>query len=154
MARGRSAIINVALALLGILALVLLYAWYRSAFPPLEDASQGETYPPPGDIYQVAVRNGAGDQGLAEEMRRFLIREGYDVVEVGNHNSFDQEETLVLDRVGNLEIARHVAKVLGIGEDRVREDVRPDFFLDVTIVIGKDFATIRPFADSSSTTAE
>lgn len=154
MARGRTALINVALAGLGILALLLCYFWLRGVFPPAEDPALGDQYPPPGDIYQVAVRNGAGIQGLAEEMRRFLRIEGYDVVEVGNYSSFDEEQTLVLDRVGNPDIARRVAMSLGLDADRIRLEIREDYFLDVTVVIGKDYESIRPFADQTQTAHE
>jgi hypothetical protein len=77
----------------------------------------------------------------------YLRRRGFDVVEVGDYRSFDEERSKVIDRVGDLETARKVANALGIPEDQVLQEIRLDYFLDATIVIGKDYATLRPFDD-------
>ena len=148
MARSHTAVYRIVAAGLVVLAVFLAYRLYREAFPPLPDASAGDVYPPPDDIYQVAVRNGAGVQGLAEEMRTYLRREGYDVVEVGNYDDFDQPITLVIDRVGDLSIPRRVALSLGVTEDHIRQDVGEEYLLDVTIVIGKDYLDVRPYVDA------
>ena len=93
-------VLNVTMVALGLAVLVLLYALVRSNVLPSAEAT-GEAEPS-GDIIQVEVRNGCGVSGLAEGMRHFLRQEGFDVVEVGNHTSFNQAKTIVVDRVGNL----------------------------------------------------
>ncbi len=148
MARPYSALFKIVVAGLAVLALLLAYNGYRETSPPLQDASAGDVYPPRDDIYQVAVRNGAGVHGLAEEMRAYLRKEGYDVVEVGNYKDFDQPMTLVIDRVGDPVIARQVAFSLDLTEDRIRQEIGEEYLLDVTVVIGKDFPTIPPFIDA------
>jgi len=144
-------VLNGTLVVLGLLVLVLLYALVRSNVLPAADATDpAEPAESNGDIIQVEVRNGCGVSGLAEGMRQFLRQEGFDVVEVGNHSSFNQAKTLVVDRVGNLEAARRVAASLGLSEERVKQELRQDYFLDASIIIGQDYATLVPFADASA----
>jgi hypothetical protein len=137
---------NLMLVVLGLVVIVLLYAFVSSSFTatpdPTRDANPGDLV---GDIIQVEVRNGCGVTGLAAEMTQFLRGEGFDVVEVGDYTSFNEPKTLVIDRVGNLEAARQVAASLGLPEDRVLQEIRQDYFLDASVVIGLDYATLPPF---------
>ena len=145
--RWSNVVLNVTMVVLGLAALVLLYALIRSnVLPSPETTGEAE---PGSDIIQVEVRNGCGVSGLAEGMRQFLRQEGFDVVEVGNHSSFNQAQTIVVDRVGNLEAARRVAASLGLSEDRVSQELRQDYFLDASVIIGKDYATLPPFAEAA-----
>ena len=150
--RWSNVVLNVTMAVLGLAVLVLLYALIRSnVIPSAEQTGEAD---PGSDIIQVEVRNGCGVSGLAEGMRQFLRQEGFDVVEVGNHSSFNQAQTIVVDRVGNLEAARRVAASLGLPEDRVSQELRQDYFLDASVIIGKDYATLPPFADAAQTNDE
>jgi hypothetical protein len=99
-----------------------------------------------GDIIQVDVRNGIGESGLAGQMTDFLRDAGFDVIEHGDHNSFDVDSTVVLDRIGNLDAAYQVALALGIPRDKVKSEERPDLYLDVSVIIGSDYRTVRPFS--------
>lgn len=141
--------LNVTLGVLGLVVLVLLYALIRNSVGPSVANTEGnEVVEPSDDIIQVEIRNGCGVSGLAESMRTFLRQEGFDVVEVGNHSSFNQAKTIVVDRVGNLEAAHLIAASLGVPEDRVQQELRQDYFLDTSIIIGQDYATLVPFADT------
>ena len=141
---------NAALVVLGLLVIVLLYALATRIFSPGVDPTR-EANPGGlvGDIIQVEVRNGCGVAGLGSTATHFLRSKGFDVVEVGNHTSFDQAQSVVVDRVGNLEAAKKVAAVMGIPEDRVLQDLRPDYFLDASIILGQDYQTLSPFAEGS-----
>ncbi len=146
--RWRNVFFNLMLGVLGLVVLVLLYALVtRSFWPSPDPARVPQSTGLTGDIIQVEVRNGCGVAGLAEGMTEFLRQAGFDVVEVGNYASFDQARTLVIDRVGNLEAARQVATALGLPEDRVRQEIRQDYFLDASVIIGQDYATLLPFRD-------
>ena len=140
---------NLMLLGLGAVVVFLLYAFVaRSFFPaetPLREDNPGALV---GDIIQVEVRNGCGVTGLAAELRAHLRRTGFDVVAVGDHTSFDQAKTIVVDRVGNPEAARKVAAALGLPEDRVVEEIRADYFLDASVIIGQDYASWEPFKDN------
>ncbi len=140
-------VLNVTMVVLGLAVLVLLYALIRSTLVPSPEAPA--EVEPGRDIIQVEIRNGCGVSGLAEGMRQFLRQEGFDVVEVGNHSSFNEAQTFVVDRVGNLEAARRVAASLGLSEERVKQELRQDYFLDASVIIGQDYATLPPFAETS-----
>jgi hypothetical protein len=103
---------------------------------------------PPGEIIQVEVRNGCGVPGVAGTFTEFLRRRHFDVVASGNWRRFDEPYTRVIDRVGNREAALRVARVLGLDESRVTEELDPRFFVDATIVIGHDFSMLPPYSEA------
>ena len=141
-------LLNVALVVLGIATLVLVYALAaRFVFPRTDATREANPAGLVGEYIQVEVRNGCGVSGLAGRMTQYLRRHGFDVVEVGDHTSFDEPYSYVVDRVGDLEAARKVAFALGIPETHIRQEIRPEYFLDATIIIGKDYANLKPFQE-------
>jgi hypothetical protein len=143
---GRNRALNVALLLLGLAVLVLVYAMATRAFSPRVDPSR-EANPTGlvGTILQVEVRNACGADGIAAQTTQYLRRHGFDVVEVGDHTSFSLETSQVIDRVGDLEAAKKVAAALGIDEAHVTQDIQPDYYLDASILLGRDYTTLKPF---------
>lgn len=126
--------------------MVLLYAFItRSVGTRTDPIRAGDPSNLVGEIIQVEVRNGCGVDHLAAKTTDFLRQRGFDVVEVGDHTSFDQQHSVVIDRVGNLESARRVAAALDIPEDRVVQDIRHDYYLDASVIIGHDYKTLEPF---------
>jgi hypothetical protein len=97
------------------------------------------------DIIQVEVLNGCGIGGVADRFTDFLRANNFDVVNVGNYVSFDVDECLVIDRSGNMANAYKVAKSLGIKNENVIQQLNKDYFLDVSIVIGRDYFNLAPF---------
>ena len=139
---------NVALVALGLFVMVLLYSFITRSVAPRSDAAR-EDNPTGlvGDVIQVEVRNGCGVEGLAAEVRHYLHDRGFDVVEVGDHTSFDQQQTLVIDRVGDPEAARKLAVALGVPVEQVVREVREEYFLDASVIIGHDYHTLVPFQE-------
>lgn len=137
---------NVLLFVLGTVAIVLTYSLVTRALTPRIDPHREiNAAGLVGEIIQVEVRNGCGVSGLAAETTKFLRELGFDVVEVGDHHRFDEAHSRVVDRVGDLESARKVATALGIPEERVEQDVGPEYYLDATIILGWDYEGLRPF---------
>ncbi len=95
-------------------------------------------------LTQVEVMNGCGVSGVADKFTSYLRQKGFDVVQIGNYISFDIEKSMVIDRTGNMKKALHVADVLGINHKNVIQQKNKDYFLDVSIVIGKDFNQLKP----------
>jgi hypothetical protein len=90
---------------------------------------------------QVQVLNGSEVPELAQLASQRLRDHGFDVVSIGNADSRQYPQTLVLLRRGNLGVARQVAGILGKGE--VVQQLDPTLLVDVTVVLGRDFAPDR-----------
>lgn len=138
--------------LVGVLVLVvglLAYSFVTRSFiaPPVDatKASGGH-----GRVIQLDLLNGCGVPGAASNVTGYLRARGFDVVEVKNYKTFDVKHSLVIDRRGNLELARKVAYALGIEERNVIQQINPDYFVDVSVVVGKDYASLKPHQRSSA----
>lgn len=97
------------------------------------------------EIIQVEVLNGCGAGGVADRFTDFLRTNNIDVVKTGNYISDDVSESLVIDRSGNMANALKAAKTLGIKKENVIQQLNKDYFLDVSIVIGRDYFNLTPF---------
>lgn len=97
-----------------------------------------------GERIRVEVLNAGGRNGMARRATDLLRRRGFDVVYFGNAESFGQERSRVLDRIGRLDAARRVSDALGIADVERRLD--RNLYLDVTVRLGSDWEP----ADASS----
>lgn len=85
---------------------------------------------------RVEVLNGSGRSGLARRATDHLRARGFDVVYFGNAPTA-VDTTVVLDRVGRLDLARDVVKALGAGVARTEMDSTR--YLDATVILGPDW---------------
>jgi hypothetical protein len=140
----KSAGSNGLIVLFGVIVIGLVYAFINRVFidPPVdaETTQGGKTH-----TIQLDVLNGSGTPRLGQRCTDYLRARGFDVVEMGNYKESGIERTRVLDRAGNMEAARQVAEALGVSRERVSQQIDKNAFLDVTVVIGKDFKTLKPF---------
>lgn len=90
-------------------------------------------------LIQVEVLNGCGVSGVGDKFTDIIRSKGIDVVKTGNYRSFDIDQTFIIDRVGKTETADKVADSLGIDKKKIINEINKQYFLDLTIVIGKDF---------------
>ena len=117
-----------------LLGVALLPQWEPAARTP-----EPEPAPAMEGSFRVAVLNGCGDLRVAARMTRKARALGLDVIHEGNASSFGFLESLVIDRTGNLERARGVARALGIphtiqqiSDERYRLE-------EVTVIVGRDY---------------
>jgi hypothetical protein len=94
--------------------------------------------PVPAERVRVEVLNASGVPGLAARGRTHLRDFGYDVVQIGNASGFAPDSSVVLDRVGRMELARAVADAARIPRVFARPD--SNLYVDVTVVLGRDWA--------------
>jgi len=138
-------ILNVSIFVLAVIILYMLYSIYvKLANNPGEGDTQANGQVA-SDIIQVEVLNGCGIGGVADRFTDFLRTNNFDVVNVGNYVSFDVDECLVIDRTGNMANAYKIAKALRIKNENVIQQLNKDYFLDVSIVIGRDYFNLAPF---------
>ena len=87
---------------------------------------------------QIEVLNGSWRDGMARAALDQLRAAGFDVVSIGTLTLAAPADTsVVLDRVGNPELARAVAQRLGIRQ--IRSEPDSIALVDVTVLIGTDW---------------
>ena len=90
-------------------------------------------------LIQVEVLNGCGVAGIGDGLTDVLRLKGIDVVKTGNYRSFDVDNTFIVDRTGKIETAERVADSLNLDKRFIITEKNKSLFLDLTIVIGKDY---------------
>jgi anionic cell wall polymer biosynthesis LytR-Cps2A-Psr (LCP) family protein len=98
-------------------------------------------------IFTLEVRNGTNVKGLAKKAADLYESFGYEILAVGNAERDDYQETMLIDRLGDGEVAQAVAQVIHC--DNVQEGSReegsetegPDEgWADFILILGKDFS--------------
>ena len=135
--------LNVIIVLLAGLIIFMSY----SLFTKIKALSSGDetTEAKPSKVIQLEVLNGCGIGGVAEKITNYLRQNNFDVVQIGNYKSFDIDNTLVVDRTGKKINALKVAEALGIDAKNVIQQINNNYFLDVSLIIGRDFNHLKPF---------
>ncbi len=136
-------LLHASLGFLSILLLILLAALFTRIVFPRMVSERTEVSTLLSEVIQVEVRNGCGIPGLASRFTSVMRQNGFDVVESGNFDTFDVTRSFVIDRSGNMDNARRVARALGIPDERIIREISPDFYLDATIVIGSDYESLN-----------
>jgi LytR cell envelope-related transcriptional attenuator len=135
-------VLNSIILLLGVVIIFLTYSLITHISEIYAGAKKINDKDAASPVIQVEVLNGCGASGVAEKFTDFLRKEKFDVVQVGNYMSFDIDNTLVIDRTGNTANAEKVAAALGIDNKNVIMQKNENYFLDVSVVIGKDYKKI------------
>ncbi len=136
--RARAKLVIAAVIIVGVSALIVVLALGGSGTEAIiADGPKERTI-------QMDVLNGAGETKLAQRVTDYLRSKGFDVVEMGNIRE-ELERTLVIDRSGNAQAALQVAQALGIPEDHIIQKIDKNLYLDVSVFVGKDYRTLRPF---------
>jgi hypothetical protein len=104
-------------------------------------------------VATAEVLNGSGVAGAARAVTLRLRDAGFDVVFYGNAPGGRADSSVVLDRTGAAgEAARAAARHLGIGAVETRAD--PALQVDLTVLLGADWAARAPAAGAEATAAE
>lgn len=92
---------------------------------------------------RVEVLNGCGENRLAIKVANILRRMGFNVVKIGNATTRDFLNTVVIERSReDTENARYFAKVIGC--KNVGKDIDKALHLEVSLVLGQDYAKYFP----------
>jgi hypothetical protein len=137
-------LLNSAIGFLGVLLFILLIALgSRLLYPRI--VAERTTVDPAlvSNVIQLEVLNGCGVPGIATRFTDQLRGHGFDVVETGNFDHFNLSKSIVISRSGQMDNAIKVARALGISEEQVLREQSPDFYLDVTLVIGSDYESLN-----------
>lgn len=93
-------------------------------------------------VYAVEILNGTDKSGLATKTGEIFQNFGYDVANIGNAET--REETVVIDRIGNANVAHIIADIISckniISPNRSKPDLNgTETAVDFTIILGSDF---------------
>ena len=132
-----------------VLIVYLSYSAYLKIVQKPESNISVEEKELPAEIIQLNVLNGCGVTGVADRFTDYLRAHNFDVVELGNYSvkgvvNYNVDETFVIDRIGNKANGYKVADALGIEKVKVIQQINEDYFLDVSLVIGKDYYKLNP----------
>ena len=122
----------------------MFYSIYIKLSNPAANKYDDDLSQKPSEIIQVQVLNGCGVSGIGDRFTDFLRKNNFDVVNMSNYIRFDMDETIVIDRIGNKANAYKVAEALGVKKENVIQQLNNDYFLDVSIVIGRDYYNLKP----------
>ena len=96
-------------------------------------------------IYVLEVQNGTSVQGLARNTSILLQGFGFDVLSSVNADRNDYQETVIINHIGNDEVAKNLGDIISCS-NIVTEEVLPESAgmeaesrVDFTIILGKDF---------------
>jgi len=142
---AKNLFLNISIAVLLIIIFYLIYSIVIKVIMPAENQTSDDKKIVAAPIVQLEVLNGCGVPGIGDNFTSYLRFNNFDVVNLGNYVSSDVIKTLVIDRRGNLENAKKVAEALGIKKENVIQQINNDYFLDVTLVLGKDFNQLKPY---------
>jgi predicted GTPase len=141
---GEKKVIVVLNSLIGLLGVAVVYLIAVYFIPELQQKETDLTGGAQLPVVQIDVRNGCGVPGCAARITDLLRRRGFDVVEVKNYGSFDIPNTMIIDRVDDQVSAERVASALGVDRCNIVRQFNNDYFVHVTVVVGKDYSTLKP----------
>jgi len=136
------------IASLGLLVILMLSSFViRITTPPISAAVDAPAKISEIEQFiQVNVLNACGKTGLASEVKNYLLERGFDVVEIGNYD-VPLENSVVIDRVGDVNSSRKVAYAMGIKDSFVTTEIDSALYVRSTIIVGKDYFTLKPFSE-------
>jgi hypothetical protein len=129
----------IASVILAVFAVFLLYSILEKTGIIIFDNTETAKPQNVQQLIQVEVLNGCGIAGVGDALTDVLRAKGIDVVKTGNFRSFDVDNTFIIDRLGKIETANRVADSLNLDKRFIITEKNKSYFLDLTIVIGKDY---------------
>ncbi len=99
---------------------------------------------------EVEILNGCGVPGLAGKISGYMRSQQMYVVRSDNANRYNYDQTILILRNENSGRLKKIAKSFGIDIDdatRIKHIPDDQLNVDITVIIGSDFATIKPLVD-------
>jgi hypothetical protein len=120
---------------------LILFIIKQCSKPPVEEVVVEEE----PKILQIEVLNGCGVTGIAGKYMDYLRKQGFDVIRAENYETFNVLKTVVIDRRGKIQNGIRIASALGLGENRVLQEVNEAYLIDATVILGKDYNRLDPW---------
>ena len=95
------------------------------------------------------VLNGSGENKIGKTFTDFLRKKSVDVKKTDTYKNSPTQRTIIMSRNGNINKALKVAELLGVKKNEVIENTDKDLDIDVTVIVGKDFISLKPNAENN-----
>ena len=98
---------------------------------------------------QINILNSTETKGIASKARDYLIKNGFDVVDVGNINKI-VKKSFIIDRIGDSLSSHKVAVAIGIPDSLIVKKIDSTLSLRSSIIIGEDFKELILFKEKKN----
>ena len=139
---SKNLILNASILILVLINSILAYSVFNAI--PFNDSDDNYLEDSTRVRIQVEVLNGCGVSGVAEKLTDYLRTNNIDVVNLGNYRSFEIENSIIIGRNEKIQNAEIVAAIVGLDNQNIIQQINPDYLLDVTFVLGKDYRNLIP----------
>lgn len=136
--------LNISIIVLILINTVLAYTAFKAASLKFGNSSDDLLIDSTKARIQVEVLNGCGVSGIADKLTDYLRVNYIDVVNLGNYRSFEIENSIIICRNDKIINAEKVAALVGLDENSIIQQTNPDYLLDVTFILGKDYRNLIP----------
>jgi len=140
----KNLILNISIIVLILINTVLAYTAFKAASLKFGNSSDDLLIDSTKARIQVEVLNGCGVSGIADKLTDYLRVNYIDVVNLGNYRSFEIENSIIISRNDKMINAEKVAALVGLDENSIIQQTNPDYLLDVTFILGKDYRNLIP----------
>jgi len=96
------------------------------------------------------VYNGSGENKIGKVFTDYLRQKSVDVKKTDNYKTQTVQKTIIMSRNNNINKAYKVGELIGVKSSEIIENTNKDLDIDVTIVIGKDFKTLKPYIGNNN----
>ena len=107
----------------------------------IPEAVQDLFFPPATCLPKVEVLNGSGMIGAAQQVAENLRECGYEVVTVGNADSFDYTSSQIISHNSDVQGIDQIANI--VNSSIVKQEKDASAQADVTVIVGKDYIHSR-----------
>jgi LCP family protein required for cell wall assembly len=87
---------------------------------------------------RIALQNGTATQGTATSAQSYLLKLGYNVVQVGDSAS-PVDKSVILDYLGSYSSTVQLASALGLPASSISNTMETSNSTDVLVILGKDY---------------
>ena len=87
----------------------------------------------------IEVLNGAAQAGIAQNTADYLLKNGFNVVSVGNADRYNYDTTIIYDYTGRYYTTRWLSEKFNLRPQSIVSLRDPNSNVDVRIVVGGDF---------------
>ncbi|HCU80679.1 MAG: hypothetical protein CL789_02970 [Chloroflexi bacterium] len=92
------------------------------------------------EVATIEIQNGSARDGIANMTSEYLTEQGFSIVNVGNADKFNYQNTIIYDYSGSYYTTRWLAENFKVQPTHIIDISDPNSPVDVRIIIGQDFA--------------